>query len=321
MKILKLTSALIAAGFFFGATPVAHAQIATNVQLSTTENAVYDVTGINEFDWQSSGDLVIEDLLTAGNAIVGGAVTGITSFADWVVAANLDGLANGFGTSTVTYNLYGQARLNDMLDVDGGGIAPATLDTNGTTGGDAGFEITAAFSGIESATMIALNTLRFDTISGSYTFFFDTSPDSVVSSGAGFLDGIAFLTGLLLDVSGTAEFAADGTFSASTLLTNSITGYDPNYIEADPLSNKPLVGTTFDTLVSLPGAQQAIITNGGSIGLDPYTLLAADLRFKADANSEFAANPVPEPGTLALLSLGLLGVAFGSTRKPRATKG
>lgn len=321
MKNLKLASALIAAGFLFGMTPAAQAEIATNVQLSTTQNSVYDVTGINEFDWQSSGDLVIEDVLAAGNAIVGGAVTGITSFQAWVAAANADGLANGFGTSSVTYNLYGHARLNDMLDVDGGGIAPATLDTNGSAGGDAGFEITAAFAGIESATMIAFNTLQFDTISGSYSFFFDTSPDSVVSTGAGFLDGDEFLKGLLLAVSGTATFNADGTFAASTLLTNSITDYMAAIIEADPLSNKPLVGTTFDTLVSLAGPLQSIVGVGGLIGLDPYTVLAGDLRLKADANSEFSANPVPEPGTLALLSLGLLGIAFGSTRKSRATMG
>lgn len=315
MKKLRLATALAVAGLAFSLAPAAQAAIATNVQLSTSADGNYDVTGINEFDWQSSGDLVIENSLAGGSAVIDGVVRNdITTFSAWVAAANASG---SFNNDTIVFDLHGHARLNDMLDVEGGGIAPATLDTNGSNLGDAGFEITAAFSGTESATMVDFNTLRFDTISGSYSFFFDTTPDSDVSAGTGFTNGDEFLTGALLAVAGTASFNADGSFSASTLLTNSITSYDSNIIEADPVTNRPLVGSTFDTLISLPGALQALVNVGGTVGLDQYVVVGGDLRLKADANSEFSANPVPEPGTLALISLGLVGAAFGTARKAR----
>jgi hypothetical protein len=111
-----------------------------------------------------------------------------------------------------------------------------------------------------------------------------------------------------------------GTFSAAAgaganILRNTVTAYDANFIQTDPLSNAPLLGTTFDTLVSFASAGEAQAGVGDPIGLLPYTIVNGDLVFKADANSEFSA---PEPGTLLLLGIGLLGLGFGMRRKMAA---
>lgn len=298
MKRLK-TAALIGAVAFAFAAPAR--AIDTNVQFSTTGTGVYDVLAINEFDWQSSGDLAIRDALPAPASCtncVGGTAT---TFSAWAAGAAVG--------DSVTFRIEGHARLNDMLANGGGSIAPATLDTNGTVGGDAGFEITAAFTGTETATLVAPGVLVFTGISGSYAFFYDATPDSDVGSGAGFIDGDNFLSGSLIAVSGSFVAGAGG----STLLRNTVTAYDTNYIQTDPLSNAPLIGTTFDTLVTFASTGEAQAGVGDPIGLLPYTIVAGDLVFKADANSEFQA--VPEPSSLLLLGVGLLGLGFGARRR------
>jgi hypothetical protein len=321
--MLKTAAAVGAALISLAAASSAQAGIIpTNVQVSTTGTGVYDVTGINQFDWQSSGDLVVKQTLVSGS--VDG--TNYTSFSAWVAAANAALTANPSDTSTATINIFAHARLNDMLDTGGGSIAPATLDKNGAVGGDAGFEITAALDAAETIKMVAVNTLQFISITGTYTFFFDTTPDSVVTTGAGFTDGVNMLTGAVTDTSGTATIdPATGKFSGNSLLTNTVTAYNALYIQTDPASNAPLVGTTFDTLLKLPNLPlEAVVGVGGVDGLVPpggaggTTVATGDLVLKADANSQFQGTSVPEPGTITLMGAALMGLA-GSARRKRSS--
>lgn len=262
----------------------------------------YDVVGINEFDWQSSGDLVILDNLTGTGSTANGALT--DSFATWAATAVVG--------DTVTFDLQGQARLNDMTDNGGGSVAPGTLDTDGSATGDTGFEITVAFEATETATLIAAGILQFNTINGTYSYFYDDTPDSDVDSGTGFTDGTAFLSGDIVAVSGLFTVGAGG----NNLLTNTVTSYDSSYIQTDPTTNQPLVDTTFDTLVTLRSTGEAAAHDAGdTIGFPQYTVVAADIGFKADANSEFS---VPEPGTLMLLGSSLLGLAGLRRRSNKA---
>ncbi|NMG15284.1 flocculation-associated PEP-CTERM protein PepA [Aromatoleum bremense] len=314
---LKSASAVGAVLAAMAMSPQAQA-IDTEVQFSTTGTGDgvtdggaggYDVVGINEFDWQSSGDLVILDDLTGTGSTANGALT--DSFATWAATAVIG--------DTVTFDLQGQARLNDMTDNGGGSVAPTTLDTNGAADGpdadadgDEGFEITVAFEATETATLIAAGILQFNTINGTYSYFYDDTPDSDVDSGTGFTNGTPFLSGDIVGVSGTFIAGVGG----SNLLTNTVTSYDDSFIQADPASNQPLVDTTFDTLVSLRSTGEAAAHDAGdTIGFPQYIVVAGDLGLKADANSEFS---VPEPGTLMLLGSSLLGLAGLRRRSNKA---
>jgi len=280
MNYLKpLLAALTAASLLTaGASAIADP---TEVKLSTTGNGVFDVYTINEFDWQSSGDLLAVNALPFP-ALANG--TAYSTFSSWYT--------NAVPGDTVTFNLHAHARLNDMISPAGGSVRPSTLSRNGATC-DAGancFEITTALSGEESAVYLTGGVLLFFGISGNYTFYHDTTPDSNVGDTnnvlpTGFTDGTAFLQGSMFSVAGTAIPAGGG----NTLVTNSVKTYNANYIQADSASLDTLVGTTFDTLASQPSTGEARVPVGDPIGLSPYIRLAADIHWKADANSEFEA--------------------------------
>jgi len=301
MKQLKPLAAAIGGMMLLGGSAAAYA-IDTNVQFSTTGsgtglNGSYNVVNINEFDWQSSGDLGIKSAITVN----GGATT---------LAAYFGGAAAVVG-DTVLFSINAQARLNDMLSPLGGSIAPLTLDTNGLTGVNKGFEITTVLSATETAVVIntiGATILLFTGITGTSTWYYDALSDSVVETGAGFANGIPFLTASLVSASGTFT-AGVGGFS---LIGMSVTSYNSAYIQTDPDSNSPLIGASFDTLVSLVSTGEAAADDVGD-KIASHIVAAGDVGFKADANTEFQG--VPEPGTLFLLGAGLLGLGGLARRK------
>jgi hypothetical protein len=286
-----LAKYVTAAVFGLGLATSAHA-VDTLVQLNYDGAVGYDLGGINEFDWQSSGDLVILDELVGGGSTANG--TNYTSFLAWAV--------NAVVGDTVTFALNAQARLNDLLDNLGNSIAPPELNSTGSGGG---FEITAALTGTETGTLVAPGILVFSGITGSYEYFFDDTPDSDVEAGTGFTDGVSFLAGNLGPAGNNGSFVFG--VGGSSLLTNTVTSYDSSIIQTDPAALAPLVGTTFDTLISFISNGEASVGDGNPIGLNGYLVQELDLVFKADANTEFTAE-APEPGTLFIMGLGLLGL-------------
>ena len=196
MKQLKPLVAAITGLMLLGGSAAAYA-IDTEVQFSTTGSGTgldgsYDVININEFDWQSSGDLGIK----SGITVNGGATS---------LAAYFGGGAAVAG-DVVVFDINAQSRVNDMLDPFGNSVAPLSLDKNGLTGGDTGFEITGVLSGSETATVIntiGATVLLFTGITGTTTWYYDATPDSIVETGAGFADGIAILNADLVSAFGT----------------------------------------------------------------------------------------------------------------------
>lgn len=264
------------------------------VQFSTAGNGVYNVKGIVQFDWQSSGDLVIVDKLPGSGSTAGGSIW--TTFAAWA--------ANAVVGDVVDFNIHTHARLNDMLDGNGGSVAPTSLSRDGATCfGPPCFEITVALSDTVTAKLISVATptaaavIQFDFITADYKFFFDSTPDSNVtttstSSPTNFSDGgKVILQGTSVSVGGTF-----GGGVGASLVSNTIASYDPLYIQTNTAGLVKLNASTFDNLVTLVGGLQAQIAIGQPIGLLPYSVLSADLRQKIDSNSKFFALPVQPPG-------------------------
>jgi len=311
--------------------------LATAVQLDPAgggdgTDTGYAITDIVKFDWSASGDLVIIDSSATG-FVDGTAVDG--SFATWLAAATDDFLFDFTNDSyTVTYDLEAHTRLSDLIDGDGDSVADTVttagaLDLNGTKNGDAGYEITAALEATETATLLfsfdaegdLIQTLTFNTLSGTYAYYLDVTPDSDVNLGTGFMDGVVIVSGDIVGVSGTAEFdtgssSGNADFSGDNVLTNTVTFYDMDYIQTDPAANQPLSGTTFDTLINLQGTLEAAASDVGE-KIGTRIIVAGDLVFKADANTLFESSPVtvPSPQTLFLFGIGLLGMGLTTRRR------
>ena len=99
----------------------------------------YDMIGIRTFDWQDTGNLVIEDTLVNSS-------TGATTLEEFFTSP----LAVG---DTLSFTIHAQTRLNDMTDSVNGSVLDSgrpTLDTDGSgsvSNGD--YEITAALDAVD----------------------------------------------------------------------------------------------------------------------------------------------------------------------------
>lgn len=332
----KTSLGLAAAGLLAVAAAAGPASaVSTLTQLDPTGTGNFAgptaVKGINSWDWQDTGSLVIESALVSSS---NGAAT-LDSF--FAAAANGD---------TLEFTIHAQARLNGLSG--GTPNPPPGLSTDGT---GPGYEITATLDAVEKATFVKFGTtasLFFTGItSGTFQYYLDTTPDSNVATGTGFNSGTVggnpFLFGTITGVGGS--FSVDtvnpgGTVSGgASNLTMRIDGYNNKIIEPDPMApGLVLVGTTFQSNINLTdqiGTTDFLGKNllpGAAldVGDSPYSFLRGvvvggtlrgtngDVILRADASSTFDAAVVPEPGTMILLGSGLLGVAGVARRKKKA---
>jgi hypothetical protein len=278
--------------------------------------------------------------LALGTTMMAGAAGAAVATIDNVDANNIpfDGFDWAGGGTAYTVGFNGTA--NDTFDlkyfavataflVNGANSVPPGMDTvaDGApgpvfpatpfTGDKYEYTIVATLNEkVESCTTdnTGNTSCTFDVLGGTFDIYYDTSSNANATAGS---NGTGFSNGTLL-ISGTVNPLTGQTFdtttgSNSTTLTGTI-----NFTSS--LIDPALLGTTFTSTLQIGAAQTNYVDPGG-FGGTPFSALQnpnpgdEDVVFQADANQSFTASVVPEPGSLALLGLGLGALGWIVRRK------
>ncbi len=251
----------------------------------------------------------------------GGAIATNVSAFDWNEAGSGLGIGKGpLGSDPVTsgpnpFQLLYQANL---VSFTGDATPLPGLNTSFASGG---YEFTIASRFMETAATISANTVSLTPVPGSGTIsiFFDNAAQggtiANVAAGTGFTDGLEI-----------ARFLITGGDSNFTL-SDPTTGFGGTDFHFDVTSalefvNSSFITGTLGTVMDLhfrsnqnaPTGTSTTVSFHDGGGLYPVTpVTGADLLLKVDGASQFTT--VPEPDSLALLAIGLLGFGFISMRR------
>jgi len=233
------------------------------------------------------------------------------SFANWGGfdwAENGSAIVNGFNPLSATTSTFDLTYFADAVSVSqsgGGSIVGATI---GLLLGNYEYTIQAMLNETSTCNIFATicTDASFQVNSGSFNIWYDTANNANLVTGAGITDGILLISGTILaQAGGGFNVISGGNATLNALITYTNSAFiSPNLLSTVAATTLQVGAnqTNYTVPTSMPGAA------GGT-----QALPAGAIVLQADGNQAFTA-AVPEPGTLALLGIAMLGLGMSRRR-------
>jgi hypothetical protein len=250
---------------------------------------------------------------------------------DWNTSGS--GVAKGvgpFGSPLTVGQQFQFLYQSNLASIDGDTTSTFNgLDNfaNGVKGSGKNFEFTIVAKLTEKVTSLAGTTATFGlggtAADNKVAIYYDAAANASTTGGTGFDDGqlIALLTIVPNNTQSTFTIAGGGGQGSTKLNAQLVEATDfinPAYLDG---VSELLFGVNFESNLNYPAGNSATLNfhKGGSSLFPDYTVnTSKDIVFKVDGSNTFA-NAVPEPGTMMLLGMGMLGLV-GAQRRRRAPK-